>query len=382
MAIQIKLAGRPAEPRLPALLQAAARSGTQAQDPFLPSGYLQATGTFDVSATARGGDEAATQQALTTQDTEIVVLELADGSTLITSAARLHDTLARTRPELLGPEGEVLLEKLRTAGAAPGRGIGEAVGGLLSKVYTFVAGGVPDAIVDEALTQVGNRAELGVSWAGTKALMWAIEKRLDRQPGLYRWVGGTGKAERSAAGRPVVGQRCGAAADARVRARHRVEHAGQLRRPAQRRPRPVGRARAPVPRRHLRLRAPHAVAGPDRERHRAGRRAAARRAGEPGLALARRPGGRPAVPGRLRRADRALRLCLCRHRRCRSGRGAARASARCSRRMREQRDQLRALAQLLRDQAGRWCSATCAWPARPTAPSWPAATSTCSCPAC
>ena len=52
MAIQIKLAGRAAEPRLPALLQGTARSGTQAQDPFLPSGYLQATGTFDVSATA------------------------------------------------------------------------------------------------------------------------------------------------------------------------------------------------------------------------------------------------------------------------------------------------------------------------------------------
>ena len=78
MAIQIKLAGRAAAPRLPALLQGTARSGTQAQDPFLPSGYLQATGTFDVSATARSGDDAATQQALTTQDTEIVVLELAD----------------------------------------------------------------------------------------------------------------------------------------------------------------------------------------------------------------------------------------------------------------------------------------------------------------
>ena len=32
--------------------------------------------------------------------------------------------------------------------------------------------------------------------------------------------------------------------------------------------------------------------------------------------------------------------------------------------------------------ASRWCSATCAWPARPTAPSSPAATSTCSCRAC
>jgi len=33
-------------------------------------------------------------------------------------------------------------------------------------------------------------AELGVSWVGTKALMWAIESRLKRDPGLYRWVNG------------------------------------------------------------------------------------------------------------------------------------------------------------------------------------------------
>jgi tetratricopeptide (TPR) repeat protein len=197
MSIQIKLAGRAADaPRLPPLLQATGRStAAGGGDRFLPDGYLQATGTFDVSAAARGGDEAAVQQALVTQDAEVVVLELTDGSTLITSAARLRDTLAMTRPELLGPAGEVLLEKLRTVGAAPGRGIGDAIGGLLSKVYTFVAGGTPDAIIDEALSVLKDKAELGVSWAGTKALMWAIEKRLDRAPGLYRWVGATGKSD-------------------------------------------------------------------------------------------------------------------------------------------------------------------------------------------
>ena len=196
MTIPIRLAGRSAQtPRLPPLLQGAARSADQRADPFLPDGYLEPTGTFDVSPAARSGDEGVVLQQIEAKPAEIVVLELSDGSALVTSAARLRAALEQARPELLGPGGEVLLEKLRAAGAAPSRGLGEVVGGLVSKVYTFVAGGARDAIVDEALSVLKNKAELGVSWAGTKALMWAIEKRLDQPPGLYRWSGGSGKAD-------------------------------------------------------------------------------------------------------------------------------------------------------------------------------------------
>ena len=121
MSIEIKLAGRAAPvPRLPPLLQGAARSAEQGRDRFLPEGYLEPTGTFDVSGAARSGDEAAVQQQLSAQPDEVVVLELADGSMpghQRRAAARRRSK--RAQPELLGPDGEVLLEKLRADGAAP-----------------------------------------------------------------------------------------------------------------------------------------------------------------------------------------------------------------------------------------------------------------------
>ncbi|MEP7083102.1 MAG: CHAT domain-containing protein [Betaproteobacteria bacterium] len=190
--LQIKLTGREAETRLPSLLVATSRSATQAHDVFLPPGYLQPTRTFDVGPAARGMGDPSTQQAHNARADEVIVLELTDGSTLITSAERLRDSLARTHPELIGDDGAIQLEKLRADGAAPHRGFGEAVGGLISKVYTLVAGKVPDAIIQDALGHVRNPAELGVSWAGTKALMEAVENRLDQAPGLYRWRGASG----------------------------------------------------------------------------------------------------------------------------------------------------------------------------------------------
>ena len=51
------------------------------------------------------------------------MLELADGSTLITSAERLRSTLLRMHPEFISEDGSTLLEKMRTDGGAPGRGL-------------------------------------------------------------------------------------------------------------------------------------------------------------------------------------------------------------------------------------------------------------------
>ncbi len=194
--ISIRLNGRPAETlRLPPLLTPAARSADRRDDAFLPDGYLQPISAFDMSPAARSADAATLAQTHAASPSEVLVLELADGSTLITSAERLRDTLLQTHPELIAPDGAILLEALRAQGAAPGRGLGEAVGGLISKVYSFAVGSVPDAIIDAALGELKNKAELGISWAGTKALMWAIEKQLAQEPGLYRWVSATGKAQ-------------------------------------------------------------------------------------------------------------------------------------------------------------------------------------------
>ena len=176
------------------------------------------------------------------------MLELADGGTLITSASRLRESLARSQPDWLDADGSIPFEKLRAEGAAAQRGFGEAVGGLVSKVFTLVAGEKKDAIIDAALDWLKERglkpAELGVSWAGTQALMWAIESRLMKAPGrLYRWVGASGKAADLEPPRPADLARGSGrpAADAGVPARHRVELARQLRRTARRRSRCCGR---------------------------------------------------------------------------------------------------------------------------------------------
>ena len=197
--IRIQLRGREEEAALPPLLARASRSAEGQPDAFLPAGYLRPTATFDVGAGARGAAAAvAVQRDL--RDDELIVLELADGGTLVTSAAQLRETLQRTHPDWLEGDGGLPLEKLRAVGAAPGRGLGEALGGLVSKVYTLVAGEAQDEIIDIALGALKKKglqaAELGVTWAGTQALMWAVESKLVDQPGLYHWVGGAGREDR------------------------------------------------------------------------------------------------------------------------------------------------------------------------------------------
>ena len=186
--IDIKLSGRPLEPRLPTLLTSASRAGGAAADPFLPPGYLKATSAFDLSASARSGVDAAELQHAADDD-EIIVLELADGSTFITSAERLRESLRYSRPELLGPNGEILIDKLREEAGSARNVFTKAVGGLVSKVFTFAVGGASEDPISESLKEV---AGVGISWAGTQALMRAIEGRLGHEAGLYRWVGTSG----------------------------------------------------------------------------------------------------------------------------------------------------------------------------------------------
>ena len=192
--VQIRLTGRVAEVALPSVLMGSARSAASGDDTFLPAGYLQPVCSFDVGPAARGSAVGVVRQSHDAQPDEIIVLELADGGTLVTSAERLRATLRQTHPEMLDGD-TILLEKLRADGAAPGRGMGDAFGGLISKVFTLAVGAAPDAILDAALGQLKDKAQLGVSWLGTKVLMQAIESRLDQQPGLYRWVGASGKPE-------------------------------------------------------------------------------------------------------------------------------------------------------------------------------------------
>ncbi len=192
-AIDIVLSGREATARLPAMLHPAARSAADASDPFFPPHYLTPVTTYDVSPAARSGADGTTVLQHEARADEVVVLELVDGSTFITSAGRLRATLELTQPDLVGQHGEVLLEALNARNASSRGLIGDMAGGLISKVFTLTVGN-RDAIINDALSKLKNVAELGISWAGTKALMAAIESRLvDPGPGLYRWTGASGK---------------------------------------------------------------------------------------------------------------------------------------------------------------------------------------------
>lgn len=192
--LQLRLNGRPdAQPALPAVLQPQLRSVAPDRPPtdeFLPPGYLQPRSSYDVGASARSGAEGRAPRTQPTADDEIIVLELDDGSTFIGNARRLHDALAQTHPEMVAG-GQILLEKLRADAASPRGFFSDAVGGLVRKVYTLVVPDKADDIVRDALKlEPVQRAELGVSWLGTRALMAAVESRLQSQPGqLCRWSG-------------------------------------------------------------------------------------------------------------------------------------------------------------------------------------------------
>ena len=206
--IPLKLDGTPiANPSLPTALRPPTRSvdGAKATE-FLPEGYLKISAAYDISARARSTPEGALEKKIVTEENEVVVLEMADGVTVITSAERLRESLRRIDPDAADADGALKLSALRERGEATRGIIGAAVSDLVSRVFTLTVGDIADPIIHAAKRKaaewLGETAEkkiqaypeLGVTWLGTKALMWAIENQLDRKPGIYRWPRGAGQA--------------------------------------------------------------------------------------------------------------------------------------------------------------------------------------------
>jgi len=205
--IALKLTGSPiANPALPSALRPALRGvGPGRSDEFLPDGYVKITSAFDVGKRSRSTPEGVIEKTIQAESDDVVVLEMADGVTVITSAAKLERSLKRVKPEAVQPDGSLKLDALHER-AEESRGIiGDTVSDLVVRVFTLTVGDVADPILDAAKRKLaewlGAKAEdklqeysgLGVTWLGTKALMWAIENQLDRKPGLYRWQQGTGQ---------------------------------------------------------------------------------------------------------------------------------------------------------------------------------------------
>src|SRR5258706_6001708 len=207
--VTLKLRGAPLSPdRLPRAFESSQRSASIAQDdPFLPRGLLKVDKAFDLSSGARSSDAGRVQRDVPSSSGQVVVMELPEGITVITHPENLREALRRVDPTSVDESGAIVFDSaLRARGAAMRGSVGDAMAeglnSIVSQIYTLTVGQAGDPIIDAArrkacewlglkeADKIEQYAELGVSWGGTKALMWAIESRLKRDPGLSRWGNG------------------------------------------------------------------------------------------------------------------------------------------------------------------------------------------------
>ncbi|HEV7915080.1 MAG TPA: hypothetical protein VGP22_15045, partial [Albitalea sp.] len=220
--VLFKLRAAPLPPgHLPRAFQAAQRStGGLDDDPFLPKRLLNVVQAFELGSAARATQAGRHDHEVAAGDGQVVVLELPEGITVITHPDNLRDAVQRVDPQAIDADGAIDFERaLRSRGAAMRGSVGDALAGglsaIASQVYLVSVGQAADPIIETAKRlacewlgekneeQIDQYAELGISAVGTKALMWAIESKLQREPGLYRWVDGA-PAGRVDAGDPAL----------------------------------------------------------------------------------------------------------------------------------------------------------------------------------
>jgi len=174
------------QPELPPLL-AASRGTDDASNEFLPRGCLKPTGTYLLAGPGRSV-AAATPTDVAHAPEEIVLIELDDGTEVMTSVGRLQQTLARVHPEWQDASGAVPLQRLLSGDEGPSRDVKGAARTLARRVFTFLADLDDDPIHDWLRQQGVEAVEAGVGRLGARAVVWAVESRL-KPPGLHRWSG-------------------------------------------------------------------------------------------------------------------------------------------------------------------------------------------------
>ncbi|MGF1546656.1 MAG: CHAT domain-containing protein [Thiotrichales bacterium] len=196
--IALKLNGeRLRHPTPPRVLQSGTRGMPDAEQHFLPDGLVSLRAAYGLVLTRTTAPELIEAVA----PAQVLALELDDGVTIFVRADKLRDDLRELDPTL----GDALeLDALRDRGATSRGLLGDVVRRLfvLDLGHDEILRRAREKAIDWARAKLGDAtseaieqaAALGVSWLGTRALMWAIESQLAREPGLYRWVGARGTA--------------------------------------------------------------------------------------------------------------------------------------------------------------------------------------------
>lgn len=201
--------------RLPAGLTRPGSRGADGAATALTTNVV-AKRTWTLTQASRSDD--APDQASIPADAGLLALEAADGTTIFMRADALAERMARlaaTRPELLVADGSFDLAAFRPRDAN-NRGVGDWIWRQVTSLEL-----VPDDITRMAKEKAGeltgkaveDLAVAGASWLGAKAIVWAIEKQLAGEPGLYPWRGGAlekhERLELDAAGLQVLSDKPG-----------------------------------------------------------------------------------------------------------------------------------------------------------------------------
>lgn len=181
---------QPGTPALPALLRAPQQPGAAhpagvaavEDDRWMPPGYLRAHLSLAVACPSDAPLHTLdpdTVPADAPDGRTLLALVLADGSTWLTTAARLGACLNAHHPTLADADGVWRLDRLTLPNIPPAgpRPSDAPPSPVIAQVHVAIAGGLPPEL-DRLVDAIGH---------GAQALVRAIEAPL--APGLYRWDG-------------------------------------------------------------------------------------------------------------------------------------------------------------------------------------------------
>jgi len=191
MSIQLRIAGRAiSTEEASARVRGESLSGRKVLDDTHLLDTVEVLGAFDARPPARG--ETPPSVSLDAEDDDLIEFVLEDGVSMWTSVRAYRDRQYRLKPESRGAK-ELDIDPV-LGPRIPSRGVTSDLATGALRILRLKRDEILDQAEDPAqwpewLKQYGfGKFDALGSWLATKLIVWLIEKKLDPQEGLYRWV--------------------------------------------------------------------------------------------------------------------------------------------------------------------------------------------------